>query len=76
MFKHKGKNHYSPQEAAKKFKVPLPTIYYWIQAEKVELLDLEEACKNLPIEPSDLRAQSYIEEESLVERVKELKGNE
>lgn len=74
MYNSNGEIYLTPQEAAKKHKIPLPTIYYWVQSERVDLLDLKEACKVLPFGPEDLKSQCYIREQSLLPAIEQLKG--
>ena len=71
---YQGKKFYSLKDAKRKFKIPQPTLYYWAANKKVELLDLEETCKETPFCPEDLRHQYYFEEESLMNCIKELRG--
>lgn len=69
-----GKKYFSLKETKRKFKIPQPTLYYWATNKKCELLDLEQACEEIPFKPEDLRHQYYFEEESLMKSIQDLRG--
>lgn len=66
-----GRRYYSPQEASVLFRIHPQTIYYWIREEHVRLLDLVKACADTPFTPEHIRGQSFIEELSLLSKIKE-----
>ena len=73
MIKFNNKNYYSPQEAKDKFHLPLSTIYYWVDKQDLEILDIESLCKELPLESMELRSKIYVEEALLEEKTHNLK---
>lgn len=73
MLRYNGENYYSPQEAVAKFRLAQSTIYYWVDSGIIETLDLDEFCKDLPLEPKELRSQIYIAESVLKEKARKMK---
>jgi len=74
MLNFRLKNYYNPLEANKKFKIPLPTIYYWIRKGEFKgyLLDMEKFGEEKGIDPKELRAEFYIDEKILEEKARYL----
>lgn len=74
MISFRGKNYYSPLEANKKFKISLPTIYYWIRRGefKDHILNLEKFGEEKDVDPKEFRAFFYIEEKILKEKARYL----
>jgi len=75
MIKWQNKNYYSPKEAAEKFKVPRATIYYWADnnSKDLDILDLDDFCKDLPLDPKELNSRIYIGEDDLKKKTRDLK---
>ncbi|GAH48228.1 unnamed protein product [marine sediment metagenome] len=72
MIYFRGKKYYSPLEASKKFRIALPTVYYWIRIDafKNHILDLKKFGEEKEIDPKELRAEFYIEEKILKEKAR------
>ena len=74
MLTFRGKNYYNSLEASKKFRIPLPTVYYWIRTGifKDHLLDLKTFGEEKEIDTKELRAEFYTEEKILREKARYL----
>lgn len=72
MLTFRGKNYYNALEASKKFRISLPTVYYWVRigAFKDNILDLKKFGEEKEIDPKELRAEFYIEEKILKEKAR------
>lgn len=72
MIYYREKKYYSALEANRKFKIPLPTVYYWLKRGefKNHILDLKTFCEEKGIEVNELRASFYIEEKILKEKAR------
>lgn len=73
LIEFKGKKYIALKDAKAKFNVPQPTLYYWASNAKVSLLDLDDACKDSPFTPLDIRHQYYFDIEELTESIRTLK---
>lgn len=75
MITFKGKEYINPKEATLLYdKPPQSTLYFWANSGELETLDLDEFCKELPLEKENLNSKFYIEINSLEQKIKETRS--